>query len=394
VITTLAPTTGPEAGGTTGVITGSGFTGTTAVSFGGVAATFVVDSDTQITAVSPAGLGAVSVSVTTIGGTATSVGTFTYVPNVSGGGSGGGGGTLTVTRIGGPDRDATANLISQAMFPTAHSAKVVILARDDIFADALAGSPMANVFDGPVLLTPSTSLGASAQDGIVRALNPGDTVYVLGGTTAINDSVVALINRLGFTTVRIGGADRYATAALIASKLATSEVITKVYLATGINFPDALAAASAAGSSHGVILLTADAVMPGATSSWLAAHAGLPQLAVGAQAGLAAPKATRLQGSDRYGTAAAVAAATYPAPAGLLLTTGADFPDALAGAAYAAQQGWGLLLVNPQATSVPATTTDYLRGAAATVSSVVILGGIQAMPQAAADLIVSGLKGL
>ena len=194
-ITTLAPTTGPEVGGTTGVITGSGFTGTTAVSFGGTAATFVVDSDTQITAVSPAGVSAVTVSVTTIGGTATSVGTFTYVPNVSGGGSGGGGGTVTVTRIGGPDRDATANLISQAMFPTAHSAKVVILARDDIFADALAGSPMSNVFAGPVLLTPSTSLGASAQDGIVRALNPGDTVYVLGGTTAINDSVVAHINR-------------------------------------------------------------------------------------------------------------------------------------------------------------------------------------------------------
>ena len=104
---------------------------------------------------------------------------------------------LVVNRIGGPDRDATANLISQAMYPAAHSASVVILARDDVFADALAGSPMAKVYDGPVLLTPSASLGASAQDGITRLLNPGATVYILGGTAALSDHVVAQINALG-----------------------------------------------------------------------------------------------------------------------------------------------------------------------------------------------------
>ena len=43
------------------------------------AASYVVNSATQITAVSPAGTGSVNVSVTTVNGTGTSSGTFTFV---------------------------------------------------------------------------------------------------------------------------------------------------------------------------------------------------------------------------------------------------------------------------------------------------------------------------
>jgi hypothetical protein len=52
-ITGLDPNSGPAAGGTTVTITGRNFTGATAVRFGATNATFTVDSDTQITAVSP-----------------------------------------------------------------------------------------------------------------------------------------------------------------------------------------------------------------------------------------------------------------------------------------------------------------------------------------------------
>jgi hypothetical protein len=85
-IMSVAPTSGTTAGGTNVVITGTNFTGATAVSFGSTAATsFTVDSATQITAVSPAGsAGAVNLSVTTPGGTATSNGAFTYAtPSVA-----------------------------------------------------------------------------------------------------------------------------------------------------------------------------------------------------------------------------------------------------------------------------------------------------------------------
>ena len=83
-IASLSPTTGSTAGGTSVVITGTDFTGATAVDFGAVAATgYVVDSDTQITATSPAqALGTVDVRVTTPSGTSanTAADDYTYIP--------------------------------------------------------------------------------------------------------------------------------------------------------------------------------------------------------------------------------------------------------------------------------------------------------------------------
>lgn len=78
-LVSLLPTSGPTAGGTSVVLTGTDFTGATAVSFGGVAAaSFTVDSSTQITAVTPAlTAGAKDVSVTTPYGTDTLAASFT-----------------------------------------------------------------------------------------------------------------------------------------------------------------------------------------------------------------------------------------------------------------------------------------------------------------------------
>lgn len=72
VVTKVSPRFGPLGGGTTVTITGVGFTGAFIVRFGVVAkaVSFTVDSDTQITAVSPVGNTTVNVLVTTaIGGT-------------------------------------------------------------------------------------------------------------------------------------------------------------------------------------------------------------------------------------------------------------------------------------------------------------------------------------
>ncbi|MFJ9915100.1 IPT/TIG domain-containing protein [Actinacidiphila glaucinigra] len=79
VLVSLSPTQGPASGGTTVVLTGSGFGGASAVRFGSTAATsFTVNSATQITAVAPAGSGAVAVTVTAPGGTSNAV-TYTYL---------------------------------------------------------------------------------------------------------------------------------------------------------------------------------------------------------------------------------------------------------------------------------------------------------------------------
>ncbi len=103
-VSSVSPASGPLVGGTSVTITGTFLTGATAVTFGGAAATFTVDSPTQITATIPAhAAGQVNVVVTTPGGAATGTGSFRYIPaptiaTVSpGSGSTAGGSTVIIT---------------------------------------------------------------------------------------------------------------------------------------------------------------------------------------------------------------------------------------------------------------------------------------------------------
>ena len=76
-ITSISPSTG--AAGVTVTITGTGFSDVTSVTFDATPATsFTVVSSTEITAVVPAGTGAVDVTVTDIAGSSTEVNGFTY----------------------------------------------------------------------------------------------------------------------------------------------------------------------------------------------------------------------------------------------------------------------------------------------------------------------------
>lgn len=79
-ITGVSPASGPEAGGTSVVISGTSLTGATAVLVDGLPTTsFTVDSDAQITAIVPAGSGLVDVSVVAPLGTATATDAYAYV---------------------------------------------------------------------------------------------------------------------------------------------------------------------------------------------------------------------------------------------------------------------------------------------------------------------------
>ncbi|MCC9312493.1 IPT/TIG domain-containing protein, partial [Kitasatospora sp. RB6PN24] len=80
VVTSVSPAQGAPAGGTSVIITGSGFTGATQVRFGANGTYFVIVSDTVITAKTPAGTGTVQVTVTAPTGTSNQNVLFTYTP--------------------------------------------------------------------------------------------------------------------------------------------------------------------------------------------------------------------------------------------------------------------------------------------------------------------------
>ncbi|HXR42912.1 MAG TPA: cell wall-binding repeat-containing protein, partial [Acidothermaceae bacterium] len=288
-----------------------------------------------------------------------------------------------VGRIGGADRIATAVAVSKDSFP-AGNAGAVVLARADDYPDALVGAPLAAAKNAPLLLTQGAQLPKATSDEITRVLPAGGTVYVLGGTAAVPDSVVKQLKSSGLTVVREAGADRYATAVAVATELGDP---TTVLLATGTNFPDALAAGPAAAHLHGVVLLTAGSVLPTATSTYLSAHAG-STYAVGGPAVKADPAATPLSGADRFATAATVASTLFASPAMVGIATGQAFPDALSGGAQLARADAPLLLATK--TTVPAPTSGYLTDAGANLHTIHLFGG----PAVLADTLLTPLQAL
>ncbi|MDP3984497.1 MAG: cell wall-binding repeat-containing protein [Acidimicrobiia bacterium] len=168
----------------------------------------------------------------------------------------------TVTRLAGANRYATAVEISQ--YGYAGTADTVIVATGGGFADALAGGPAAVAFGGPVLLTdPNTLPGIVAAE--IARLSPS-RIVVVGGTAAVSASVFDALKAIQANTVRLSGSNRYGTAVEI-SQDAFAGGSTRVYVATGLNFPDALAGAAAAGWYGAPVLLVPGTSVPASVSA-------------------------------------------------------------------------------------------------------------------------------
>ncbi|MCD5309851.1 beta strand repeat-containing protein [Kineosporia babensis] len=161
-LTGIAPTTGPTTGGTSVVLTGTNFRGTSSVKFGSTEAAYTIDSTTKITAFSPAGSGAQNVTVTTpgtTGGTNTGTNNFTYVgaPTVTGVAPSNGppGGTTSVT-ITGTGFSGTGVGTPTVKFGNTNATGVTVNSANSITANAPAGT-------GTVFVTVTTNAGTSAQ---------------------------------------------------------------------------------------------------------------------------------------------------------------------------------------------------------------------------------------
>ena len=212
---------------------------------------------------------------------------------------------------------------------------------------------------------------AATQTELLRVLATGGRVYLLGGTSAIAASVESQLADLGYQTTRLAGADRYATAVAVAGALGDP---TTVLLATGTNFPDALAAGPAAAHVNGAVLLTSGASMPSETAAYLSAHAKTTY-AIGASAAAALPSADAIAGANRYATAVAVAMKFFANPPTFGVAT--DFPDALAAGALLAHLGAPLLLSGGG--SAAGVTLQYVTSIAGSATSGHVFGGSSAV---------------
>jgi hypothetical protein len=351
-----------------------------AISIGGINAQVLSATGISAQVVVPNGSGTVSVVATGPVANALGQGSFTYGPPSG-----------LFTRVFGATAIDTAIAASQASFPATGSANAVVLARSDFFSDALAGGPLADQVVGPVLTTESAEqssiLDPAVQAEIQRVLVPGGTVYLLGGTQALSPNIDTTLQGLGFKTVRLAGADLYATAVLIAQQMGNPKMI---FEATGLNFADALSAVPAAILDHGAILLTDGATQSPETAAYLTANPTDVRYAIGgtlAAAG-ADPGATAVFGQDLYDTSAAVAEMFFPSPSAVGAATGAAFPDALSAGPGLGRAKAPLLLVAPTGPLPPAIRA-YLNTVGAGVTSGTLFGGSLAV----SDQVLAELDG-
>lgn len=288
---------------------------------------------------------------------------------------------VIIDRIGGSDRYATAALTSQANY--APGVAVAYVATGSNFPDALAGGVVAARNGAPVLLVGATGVPTATATELAR-LRPA-RIVAFGGTGVIGDGVLAALRPYATTgdVSRISGANRYSTAAAISARTFTPGVGV-VTIATGANFPDALAGVSPSAIAGGPILLVAADGIPAETAAELARlHPGRIVILGGAGVvsdgiatqlrGYTAGGVTRLAGSDRYSTGVAISAGTFAAADVVYVATGANFPDALAAGPVAGRAAAPLLLV--PGTSLPASVAAELQRLAP--DRVVVLGSTQ-----------------
>lgn len=144
-------------------------------------------------------------------------------------------------RVAGADRFGTAVAIADQMGdPT-----TVFEATGSNFPDALAGVPAAIKSGGVILLTNGKQ--QSTATAAYLAAHPGGTDYALGGPAATADPAAT----------PLAGDDRFATAVGVAEQFFADS--TTIGVATGFNFPDALAAGPDLAAKNAPLLLVPSA---------------------------------------------------------------------------------------------------------------------------------------
>ena len=294
-------------------------------------------------------------------------------------------------RAAGTDRYGTAAAVAADAFPP--GVDTVYIATGLGFADAVAGSAAAGRTRSPLLLVTTASIPASTAAALTR-LHP-NRIVILGGVGAVSEDVATGLGAFApGGIVRAAGADRFGTAAAI-SQITYPGGAPVAYLATGLDFADALAAGPAAAHEGGPVLLTAPATLSPPAAAELTrlnpsrvvivggAGAVSDEAAAAVQALLPGAVIERRGGADRYATAASLAGAFTTRVPVVYIASGLGFADGVCAAAAAGAQDSPLLLAT--ATTLPASSAAAI--ATLGPSRAVIAGGSGVLTDAVLDAV-------
>lgn len=297
----------------------------------------------------------------------------------------------SVERLAGEHRYATAAEVA-AQWPTGIERAYVVSGQN--FPDAMVAAARAGVFDAPVLLTHTDNIPSDTATALQR-LQPNQLV-VVGAPGAVSNGVLADLEEFAGDggVERVSGADRYATAAQLASQYQAGR--DRVFLVNGEDYPDALAAAAIAGTQHEPLLLTRPGSLPDVTAQQLERLSPGEVVVVGGTSAVSEAVATkaashadsdvrRVAGMNRYQTAAAVAEEFSPSSTPGYVASGQDYADALVASASAGRHGVPVVLTPTD--RVAAGTSRALEHLAP--NNIFVVGGSSAV----SDTVVDELAG-
>jgi putative cell wall-binding protein len=301
------------------------------------------------------------------------------------------GSLLAGSRLSGTTRYGTAAAVAIESAP--NGASTVLIASGEDFVDGLVAGLAAARSEIPLLLVRRDSVPAETLGALAR-LQPS-RIQIIGGPNAVSAGVAqTLTNRTTATVTRIGGSDRYATAANLMES-AVGSPATTVFLVSGHSFADALGAGAVAANENAAMLLTEPNQLPAATRAALAKLAPQRIVIVGGKAAISDEVMTaarefgqvvRVGGSDRYATSA-ILAARFASATSLVAVTGKDFADGIVATSLAGPRRAPILLVNGD--QVPASVSVRLRAIAP--QHLFVLGGRSAIGANAELALVRGL---
>jgi len=293
-----------------------------------------------------------------------------------------------ITRVFGPDRMATSIEISRLGWDAAPH---VLLATGEDFPDALGATPLAASLDAPLLLLHDGFIGEQVFDELDRL---GTTVVtILGGGDVVEGSGEQRLGERGIKSRRVAGADRFATAAQIATEVGASPVDQAV-VASGEFFADAMAAGALSGgpdrlpvllaSMHDVPDVTMAALSSlGVSEIMLIGGTGILSPAVEQELVAAGMRVARFAGPNRFATSARVATDAFArsdaTDVPLVMAAGTNFADALAAGPLVARLDGVLLLLPPNDLGLALEGVRFVRDRLGRLTTPLLLGGTAAV---------------
>lgn len=263
-------------------------------------------------------------------------------------------------RISGKTRIATSAEISKSVYSKSEN---VILASGFNFADALSAGQLASALDAPLLLSSQDKLDKETEKEINRL--KAKNVYIVGGDLTIKKSSVdSYLKKKNIKVTRLEGDNRYQTSQKVMEK--TKEFISPEYLliASGKDFPDALAATSFMVNHKSVMVLS-----DGNSYS----SSNLKEIAIGGKKQLPLDnfKGERISGRSRYETALAIAKRSFNDNRNVVLSSGQVFADSLSAVSLTKKHNAPIILTEFE--NLTNNTKEYLNKR----ENIYIVGGLK-----------------